>query len=517
MTIASCAAFAQEEKLGKVRFKTSCSTTAQKEFDRALALLHSFAFPETVKAFSAIPQTDPKCAIAWWGVAASLRPDPLIGPWDAATLKRALEAVEQGEALGAKSMRERDWLAAIKVLYKGFETVDQDTRSRKYEQAMAALVRKYPDDVEARVFHALALNEIFDGKDGKPVSLAIKSLQPLERRYGDHPGILHYLIRSFESGPANKKALPYANRYARIAPAAPHAHQMPSHIYSMLGMWKESVAANQATIRVAAEFTARHNIDGVLADVPRAYDALAYAYLQLGQDGSARAAVNEAAKPGKVVGALPAAQAARAATAARYALERQDWKAAAKLEMIEGHAVAEAATRFARALGAVRSGEIGAAQADINKLRAVRAAFDGAQQVYWTEQTQMLILAAQAWVAQAQGNRREAHKLMRAAADLEDAGAKNTVLENRIYPMRELLADLLREQGDPGAALTEYEVVLKTTPNRLRTYYGAARAAEAIGEKKKATAYFQLLGKLTQGADSERHELAELKKVLINQ
>jgi hypothetical protein len=268
MTIASCAAFAQEEKLGKVRFKTSCSTTAQKEFDRALALLHSFAFPETVKAFSAIPQTDPKCAIAWWGVAASLRPDPLIGPWDAATLKRALEAVEQGEALGAKSMRERDWLAAIKVLYKGFETVDQDTRSRKYEQAMAALVRKYPDDVEARVFHALALNEIFDGKDGKPVSLAIKSLQPLERRYGDHPGILHYLIRSFESGPANKKALPYANRYARIAPAAPHAHQMPSHIYSMLGMWKESVAANQATIRVAAEFTARHNIDGVLADVP---------------------------------------------------------------------------------------------------------------------------------------------------------------------------------------------------------------------------------------------------------
>ena len=155
MFVASCAAFAQEEKLGKVRFKTSCTAAAQKEFDRALALLHSFAFPETVKAFSAIPQTDPKCAIAWWGVAASLRPDPLVGPWDAATLKRALEAAEQGERVGAKTTREKDWLAAIKALYRDFESVDQDTRSRKYEQAMAALVRKYPDDIEARAFHAL--------------------------------------------------------------------------------------------------------------------------------------------------------------------------------------------------------------------------------------------------------------------------------------------------------------------------------------------------------------------------
>jgi len=517
MILSSCAAFAQEEKLGKVRFKTSCNAAAQREFDRALALLHSFAFPETVKAFSAIPQTDPKCAIAWWGVAASLRPDPFVGPWDAATLKRALEAVEQGEAVGAKSMRERDWLAAIKVLYKDFESVDQDTRSRKYEQAMAALVRKYPDDVEARAFHALALNEIFDGKDSKTITQAIKSLQPLERRYGDHPGILHYLIRSFESGPANKKALPYANRYARIAPAAPHAHQMPSHIYTMLGMWKEAVAANQAAVRVAAEFAEKYKVDGELVEVPRAYDALVYAYLQLGKDASALAAMNEAAKPAKIVGSLPAAQAARAATAARYALERQDWKAAATLEMLDGYAVAEAITRFARALGAARSGDQGAARAEIDKLRAVRAAFDDAHQVYWTEQTEMLILADRAWLAQAQGYRREAHKMMRAAADLEDASAKNTVLESRVYPMRELLADLLREQGDPGAALTEYEAVLKATPNRLRAYYGAAKSAEAIGEKKKATAYFQLLGKLTQDAESERAELAELKKVLINQ
>jgi tetratricopeptide (TPR) repeat protein len=502
---------AAQEKFGAARFKTSCTPAAQKEFDRAVAMLHSFAYPETVKAFSAIPQTDPKCAIAYWGVAASLRPDPLVGPWPAATLKAGLEAVEKGEALGAKTIREKDWLAAVKALYKDFESVDQDTRSRNYEKAMAALARKYPEDVEARAFHALALNEIFDGKDGKPLVAAIKSLQSLERRYSDHPGLVHYLIRSFENGPPNKKALPYAARYTKIAPATPHAYQMASHVYSMLGMWKESVAVNLTAVRLAPEFAQRYQLEGVPADVPRAYDALVYANLQLGQDASALGAMNEAAKATKIVDSQPAALAARAACAARYALERQDWKAAAKLEVTEGYAVAESLTRFARALGAARSGDSAAARADIDKLRALRAVFDSGRQVYWTEQVEMQILAAQAWVAQAQGSRREAHKLMRAAADLDDASAKTTVLENRLYPMRELLADLLREQGDPGAALTEYDASQKLTPNRLRGYYGAAKSAEAIGERKKAAAYFAQLAKLTQDASSDRKELVELR------
>ena len=504
-------AAAQEEKLGRVRFNTSCTSAAQKAFDRAVALLHSFAYPETVESFAAIPQIDPKCAIAYWGVAASLRPDPLIGPWSAETMKSALVAVAQGEAVGAKTLREKDWLAAIKTLYKDFETVDQDTRSRSYEKAMAALVRKYPDDAEARVFHALAVNEVFDGKDAKVLPQVIKSLQPLERRFGDHPGIVHYLIRSFEAGPPTKKALPYAMRYPRIAPAAPHAHQMASHVYSALGMWKESIAANEAAIKVAAEFNARHRIEGALADVPRAWDTLAYVRLQLGQDKAAAAAVSEAAAPAKIAGSLAVAEAARAAAAARYVLERQDWKAAAKLEMREGYAVAEMVTRFARALGAARSGNPQAARAEIDKLWALRAVFDGGRQAYWSEQVEMHILAAQAWVAQAQGNRRDAHRTMRTAADVDDAIAKNPVLESRLYPMRELLADLLREQGDPGAALTEYDAVQKTAPNRLRTYYGAARAAEAIGEKKKAAAYITQLLKLTQEADSDRPELQELK------
>ncbi len=374
------AAFAHDEpgeKLGKVLFKTSCSPAAQKEFERALALLHSFDFPETIKAFSAIPQTDPGCAIAYWGLAVSIRPNPLVGPWDAATLKRGLDAVEKGEAIGAKTQRERDWLAAIKEFYKGFDTVDQDTRTRNYEKAMEALTRKYPNDVEAKVFHALALNEIFDHKDMKPLLQAIKILQPLERQYPNHPGIAHYLIHSYDFAPLAKKGVPVANKYAKIAPSAAHAQHMPSHIYSMVGMWKESIASNISSIKVANEYAAKAKLDGVTVGVPHSYDFMQYAYLQLGQDAKAKELIAETAKVTKVLGPVSAGQMARAAVPARYTLERQDWKGAAQLQPLGSpFPAAEAVTHFARALGAARSGELAAAQADIEKLKELRAGLE---------------------------------------------------------------------------------------------------------------------------------------------
>ena len=278
----------KREKLGKVLFKTSCSPQAQKEFEVALARLHSFHFPETIKAFSAVPQTDPSCAIAYWGLAVSIRPNPLVGPWDAATLKRGLEAVEKGEAIGAKTERERDWLAAIKEFYKDYDKVDQDTRTRNYEKAMEALAKKYPNDVEAKIFHALALNEVFDHKDMKPLLRAIAILEPLDKKYPAHPGITHYLIHSYDFAPIAKKGIPAANKYAKIAPAAPHAQHMPSHIYSMVGMWKESIASNIKSNEVSREYAAQAKLDGVLAGVPHAYDFMQYAYLQLGQDARRR-------------------------------------------------------------------------------------------------------------------------------------------------------------------------------------------------------------------------------------
>jgi len=508
---------AKNEKLGKVLFKTSCSPAAQKEFERALAMLHSFWFPETIKAFSAIPQTDPSCAIAYWGFAVANRPNPLVGPWDAATLKRGLEAVEKGEAIGAKTQRERDWLGAIKQFYKDFESVDQDTRTRNYEKAMAALSRKYPNDVEAKVFHALALNEIFDHKDMKPLLQAIKILEPLDRKYPGHPGITHYLIHSYDFAPIAKKGIPAANKYAKVAPAAPHALHMPSHIYSMVGMWKESIASNLKSNEVSMEYSTRAGLDGVLIGVPHAYDFMQYAHLQLGQDLKARALVAATAKITKLIGPVSAGNMARAAVPARYCLERQDWKGAAQLQPLgTPFPAAEAVTHFARALGAARSGGLAAAQADIEKLKELRAGLEKARQSYWAEQVEVQILGAQAWAAHAQGNRSEALKFMRAAATLEDSSEKHVAMENRLYPMRELLGDMLREQGDPGGALTEYEAAMKAAPNRLRTYYGAAKSAEAIGQKKKAHGYYLQLARLTQDGDGERPELQELKQYLAS-
>jgi tetratricopeptide (TPR) repeat protein len=503
------------EKLGRVHFKTSCSPEAQKEFERALAMLHSFFFPETVKAFTAIPTTDPSCAIAYWGIAISQRPNPLVGPFDAATLKRGLEAVEKGEAIGPKTQRERDWLAALKEFYKDYDKVDQDTRTRNYAKAMEQLAAKYPDDVEAKIFYALALNETFDHKSMEPLLKAVKILEPIDKKYPDHPGVTHYLIHSYDFPAIAQRGIPAANKYAKIAPSAPHAQHMPSHIYSMVGMWEESVVSNWRSVAVANEYAAKAKLDGTLGGVPHSYDFMAYAYLQMGQDLKARGLIQDTMALKKVIGVPTAAATARAAVPARYMLERQDWQGAAQLTPLgTGYPMAEAITYFARAMGGARSGYAAAAQADTEKLKEQRVALEKAGQGYWAGQVEIQILGAQAWIAQAQGNKSDALKFMRAAADLEDASEKHVAMENRLYPMRELLADMLLAQGEATAALKEYETSLKNAPMRLRGFYGAAKAAEASGDAKKARDYFEKLARLTRHADGDRPELLETKQRL---
>ncbi len=506
---------ADKDKLGRVLFKTSCSPQAQKEFEVALAQLHSFHFPETIRSFSAIPQTDPGCAIAYWGLAVSIRPNPLVGPWDAATLKRGLDAVEKGESIGAKTARERDWLAAIKEFYRDFDKVDQDTRTRNYEKAMEALAKKYPNDVEAKVFHALALNETFDHKSMEPLLKAIKILTPLDKKYPDHPGITHYLIHSYDFAPIAKQGIPAANKYAKIAPAAPHAQHMPSHIYSMVGMWQESIDSNVKAIKVSREYQAQAKLDGELVGVPHGFDFMQYAYLQLGQDAKAKALLEDNAQIKKVIGPVSAGNTARAAVPARYYLERQDWQGAAQLQPLgTPFPAAEAITHYARAVGAARGGNAAAAQVDIAKLTELREGLEKAKQPYWAEQVEIQILSAQAWLSHAQGSKDQALKFMRAAADLEDSSEKHVAMENRLYPQREQLGDMLRDLGQPEAALKEYQQSMKSAPNRLRGYYGAAKAAEAAGQGKKAAGYFNQLARLTQGADGDRSELREMKQYL---
>jgi tetratricopeptide (TPR) repeat protein len=290
---------------------------------------------------------------------------------------------------------------------------------------------------------------------------------------------------------------------------------MPSHIYSMVGMWKESIASNQSSVKVSYEYQAQAKLDGVLAGVPHSYDFMQYAYLQLGQDAQARALIDKSAEVTKVIGPVSAGNTARAAVPARYMLERQDWKGAAQLQPLgTPFPAAEAITHFARAMGAARSGDAASAQADIEKLKQLREGLLKANQSYWAEQIEVQVLGAQAWLAQGQGKRDEALKLMRAAADLEDGSEKHVAMENRLYPMRELLGDMLREQGQPAAALKEYEVSLKNAPNRLRGYYGAAKAAEGAGDAKRAAGYYRQLAQLTRGADSDRAELREMKQYL---
>ena len=501
-----------KETFGRVFFKTSCTPEAQKQFDRALAMLHSFYFPETVKAFTAIPETDPACAIAYWGLAVSTRPNPLVGPWDAATLKRGLDAVEKGRAVGAKTQRERDWIEAIGEVYKDFDKVDQDTRTKNYEKAMEELTRKYPNDIEAKIFYALALNESFDHGDKSYANLlkAAKLLEPLDRKYPDHPGITHYIIHSLDFAPLARRGLPAANKYAKIAPSSPHALHMPSHIYSMIGMWEASIASNLRSVANANEYAAKNKMDGTLAGVPHSYDFMQYAYLQLGQDAKAKALIEDTSTITKVLGAPLVGATARAAVPARFMLERQDWGGAAQLKPLDTKfPAAEAITYFARAMGAARTNNFSAAQADIDKLKEQRAAMEKANQSYWAEQVEVQILGAQAWLAQGQGKREEALKFMRAAADLEDGSEKHVAMENRLYPMRELLADMLIVQGNPALALTEYETSMKNAPARLRGFYGAAKAAEATGDKQKAAAYYRSLTRLTRNADGDRAELRD--------
>src|SRR3989454_7148350 len=503
------------EKLGRVHFKTSCSPEAQRKFERGLAMLHSFFFPETVKASTAIPAIDPSCAIAYWGIAISQRPNPLVGPFDTATLKRGLDSIKKGESIGPKTQRERDWLAALKEFYKDYDKVDQDTRTKNYEKAMEALSKKYPDEVEAKIFWALALNETFDHKSMDPLLKAIKILEPIDRKYPDHPGVTHYLIHSYDFPSIARGGVPAANKYAKIAPAAPHAQHMPSHIYSMVGMWEDSVTSNWRSVVVATDYVTKTKLDGTLAGVPHAYDFMEYAYLQLGQDIKARALIQDTAAIKKVIGPPIAGATARAAVPARYMLERQDWPGAAQLQPVgTGSPAAEAITHFARAMGTARSGDSAAAQTDIDKLKELRGTLGKANQSYWAGQVEIQIIGAQAWLAQEQGNKADALKFMRAAADLEDASEKHVAMENRLYPMRELLADMLLMQGEAAAALKEYETSLQNAPNRLRGFYGAAKAAETAGDTKKARDYYEKLLRLTRYSDGDRPELREAKQRL---
>ena len=502
-------------QFGKVHFPTSCKPEVQGEFELGVAKLHSFFYPDDIKTFQAVIEADPNCAMAYWGLAMSQRPNPLVPPWPDDNLKRALDAIEKGKAL-APTERERDWLAAAEADFKDYASVPNTARSERYEQAMAALAAKYPQDREASVFYALALLEAVDHRD-KTYARQLKAgaiLEPIAREQPDHPGLEHYLIHAYDFEPLAERGVPAADKYAKVAPEAPHAQHMPSHIYSMLGRWQDSIRSNKASIAASRAFAAKNFPGTTYSAETHSQDFMAYAYLQLGQDREAKRVVDELAAIQKFSGGrIYGRDTGETAPAVRYALERNDWKSAIALPIRANYyTYAQAMPRFARALGTAQLGEIETAKSEIAELGTLR---QHAENSYWGEQIEVLEVAATGWLSKAEGKSDDAVKFMRGAADLEDSSEKHVSMENRLYPMRELLGNMLLELGHPLAALEAYEASMKAVPNRLHAFYGAAKAAEAAGNEEKARGYFAKLAALGRDADPERAEVREAREHLV--
>jgi hypothetical protein len=507
------------EHYGKVHFPISCSPEAQQLFDKGLGQLHSFFYPETVKTFTAVTGVDPGCAMAYWGIAMSERPNPLIVPIPVDNLKRGWAAVQKAKAAGAKTERERDYIAAVEAYYREPEGRDFSARILEYEQAMAEVHRRNPDDSEAAIFYALAINEATDHAD-KTYTRQFKAgalLEVVFAQQPEHPGIAHYIIHTYDFPPLAQRGLRAARRYASLAPSAPHALHMPSHTFSMVGLWEELIPADTAAAAFYREYSAKQLQGAVTGGQLHSMDFLTYAYLQRAQDGEAKRLLDERNGIQKFFVRFLPLDTAYAAIPVRYAIERGQWAAAAQIPPITTNFPAAAAiSHFGRALGAARSGAPAGAQADIARLEALREALIQANQTYWAEQVEIQRKAAGAWVAKAEGRTDEAILAMRAAADLEDRSEKHIAMENRLIPMRELLAEMLLESGQLEAALHEYEASLEAAPNRFRSYYGAGQAAERAGNRVRARIYYEKLVALGVRADTERPELLAAKAFLAS-
>lgn len=504
------------EKLGQVNFAVSCNRAAQQQFTRAVALLHSFWYDEAEKGFAAAAKADPKCGMGHWGVAMSFY-HPVWAPPIAAELKNGTAAVEQARTAGARTQRERDYIAAIETFYKDADKLDHRTRALAYERAMEQLHLRYPNDREASIFYALALlgTALPTDKSYANQKKAAAILNKVLVAEPNHPGVAHYLIHSFDYPVLASLALDAARSYAKIAPSSPHALHMPSHIFTRLGLWQDSIESNIAS---AAAGKKHHSAK----DEVHAWDYLAYAYLQTAQDGKAKE-LSDAVYGMKTVDAhIFQAGYALAAIPARYTLERRRWAEAAALKMpVESFpwnkfGYAEAIVYFARSLGASRSGDTAAANASVERLTAIQKGLVQANENYWATQVEIQRLAAAAWLAHAEGKKDEALKLMRAAADLEDTTEKHPVTPGAVVPARELLGELLLELREPQQALKEFEAALVVSPNRFNGLYGAAKAAEMAGDRQKAAMFYAKLTALAERSDGQRPELQAAKQFLAS-
>jgi tetratricopeptide (TPR) repeat protein len=503
---AALAQDAAEEQFGKVHFSTSCNDLAQRRFDRAMRYQHSFWYRPAKEIFEEALKADPECAIAYWGIALSLLFNPHVPP-PKDNLALGLSTLEKAKSVGAKTQRERDYIDALWAFYADHVTVPHGQRVQAYLKAMEGLAGRYPDDDEAQIGYAIMLNVAASLND-KTYANQLKGaaiLEPIFKRQPRHPGIAHYLIHLYDYPPIAEKGLDAAKRYAGIAPAAPHALHMPSHIFTRVGYWKESIASNSASARAAMAGKEPH-------DQLHAMDYLVYAYLQVAQDKEARAAMEEMIALTGYNPNIRTGPFAVAASQARYMIERGDWSGAAGLQMTPSRfAYVDAITHFARALGAARSGNLDGTRSDIAKLAELREKLRQAKDEYWSEQVDIQWQVATAWLLNAENKQADALAAMSAAADTEDKTEKSVVTPGPLAPARELYGAMLLERGLAKEALAAFEATLMKEPNRLGATIGAAKAAEKSGDVAKARQYYAKVVALADGADASRAEVADAR------
>jgi tetratricopeptide (TPR) repeat protein len=496
---AASVAFAQHgHKLGKIEFQNSCSPAVQEKLLRGIAMLHSFYYSAAQKAFEEVAAEEDSCTIAAWGYASILMLNPLQGIGSSPkSAQLAQAAIDKGRKMGAKTERERDYLEAVAAYYENFANRPERARQLARAKAYESLAAKYPDDDEAQIFYALYLAGTQNASD-QTYSAYLKAAVILEKQFAkhpDHPGVAHYLIHCYDAPPIAAQGVPAARRYADIAPEAPHALHMPSHIFTRVGAWADSVATNRRSATVAQKSNEPD-------EAVHAMDYMTYAYLQLARDRDARRTLDEARTVTGVNPERATAPYGLAAMPARYALERGAWGEAAKLEPVATkYPFTEAMTHFARALGAARTGDPAAAQKDVERIVVLRDELKAAKSEYWANEVEVMRLASLAWVALAHQKSNDALALMRQAADIEDKSEKNIVTPGRLLPARELLGDMLSELKRPAEALREYEASQQREPNRYRGLYGGGQAAARSGDRDQAQHYFSKLLELASSGD----------------
>jgi hypothetical protein len=511
----------EEVRLGQVHFPISANPAAQAQFDRAVAMLHSFWYEELRGEFGKVIALDPDCAMGYWGIAMGLW-HPLWEPPGTNELREGLAAVEKGKSIGARTPREQAYLEAIGSFYADYQEVEHGERARRYTRAMGRVHQLYPSDTEAAAFYALGLLATASPTDRTYTNQlqAAALLEELAAVQTNHPGVVHYLIHAYDTPALAARGLPEAWCYSEIAPDIPHALHMPSHIYTRLGLWQDSIKANLASETAARKYAARVKMDGIWDEQLHAEDYLVYAYLQTAQDRAAERLVEALQKVRRAAPENFKAGYALAAVPARYCLERRQWAEAAALELSPrefpwaNHAWPLAMNRFTRCFGAARAGNAAEAKHQLELLAQLRTAGGKTPASYGSLQIEILYSEAKAWTAHAQHRQEEGLTWMRRAAEQEDALEKRPVTPGPLFPARELLGEMLLESAQPNLALKEFEKALKESPNRLNGLYGAGRAAAAIGESGRARDYFQQLVTACQHADSQRPELLAAKRAL---